>query len=366
MINNYLIAGLMSGTSVDGLDVSILKTDGINRTKIIEEQFFKFDLSYQNRIFRYTENFNINEINKLKIEELNQAVTLQHFKHIKNIPLINNIDYVGFHGQTIYHNIDKKTSIQLGDPQTLSNLLQKKVVFNFRKKDIEHGGHGAPIAPIYHKHILQIFNFKLPSIIINIGGVTNLTFWDGNELIGFDVGPGNGLIDYAIQKNTRFKFDNLGKLASKGKIIPSILDAFFKDEFFMKQFPKSLDKLYFIKKYNTLSKSYHIFDILASLVEVSVKSIDLALDLLPSLPKNLTIVGGGVKNLFMMERLKKILVNKITINQNYPLNPDFIESQLMAYLTARVVNKMPITYPLTTGVPKPMLGGEIFLPTESH
>ena len=115
-----------------------------------------------------------------------------------------------------------------------------------------------------------------------------------------------------------------------------------------------------------LNKSYHIFDILASLVEVRVKSIVLALNLLPSLPKNLTIVGGGVKNLFMMERLKKNLVNEININQNHPLNPDFIESQLMAYLTARVVNKMPITYPLTTGVPKPMSGGEIFLPTKSH
>ena len=134
MINNYLIAGLMSGTSVDGLDVSILKTDGINRTKIIEERFFKFDLSYQNKIFRATENFNVDEINKLKIEELNQAVTLQHFKLIKKIPLINNVDYIGFHGQTIYHNIDKKTSIQLGDPQTLSNLLQKRVVLILEKK----------------------------------------------------------------------------------------------------------------------------------------------------------------------------------------------------------------------------------------
>ena len=366
MINNYLIAGLMSGTSVDGLDISILKTDGINQTKILEEKFFKFDLSYQNRIFRATEKFNVKEINKSKIEELNQLVTLQHFKHLKKIPLIDTVDYVGFHGQTIYHNIDKKISIQLGDPQTLSNLLQKRVVFNFRKKDIEHGGHGAPIAPIYHKHILQNLNFKLPSVMINIGGVTNLTFWDGNELIGFDVGPGNGLIDYVIQKNTRFKFDNLGKLASKGKIIPSILDTFFNDEFFRKKYPKSLDKFYFLKKYNKLDKSYHIFDILASLVEVSVKSIVLAFNLLPSLPKNLTIVGGGVKNLYMMERLKKNLVNEININQNHPLNPDFIESQLMAYLTARVVNKMPITYPLTTGVPKPMSGGEIFLPTKSH
>ena len=155
-------------------------------------------------------------------------------------------------------------------------------------------------------------------------------------------------------------------MASKGKIIPSILDTFFKDEFFRKKYPKSLDKFYLLKKYHKLDKSYHIFDILASLVEVSVKSIDLALNLLPSLPKNLTIVGGGVKNLFMMKRLKKILVNKITINQNYPLNSDFIESQLIAYLTARVINKKPITFPLTTGVSKPMLGGEIFLPTKTH
>ena len=118
---------------------------------------------------------------------------------LKDLDILNKCDLIGFHGQTIYHNPKKKISIQLGNPKILSKLLNKNVIFDFRSNDLSLGGQGAPLAPIYHKYIIEKFNLELPTCILNIGGISNLTYWDGKKLIGFDTGPGNALMDDYIQ-----------------------------------------------------------------------------------------------------------------------------------------------------------------------
>ena len=127
------------------------------------------------------------------------------------------IDVIGFHGQTIYHNSKERISLQLGDPISISKIFNMPIVYDFRSNDLNHGGEGAPLAPIYHKFLIEKYKFKLPSIFVNIGGISNITYWDENDLIGFDTGPGNCLLDDYIKKKTNLSFDSNGEMASKGK-----------------------------------------------------------------------------------------------------------------------------------------------------
>ena len=197
MQKNWISLGLMSGTSGDGVDASIIRTNGINQYESIKDKYFEYDLDIYKDIHNLKEK--IHKIEHLEtysneINNLERKITIFHAEVIKKLS-ISDDTIIGFHGQTIYHNPDKKISIQLGNPQKLAKMLNRNVVSDFRNKDIQIGGQGAPLAPIYHQFMINNLNLKLPSCILNIGGVANLTFWDGKNLIGFDTGPGNALMD---------------------------------------------------------------------------------------------------------------------------------------------------------------------------
>ncbi len=360
------VLGSMSGTSLDGVDISIINTDGIEIFTNVNNYYFEYPKKFREII---TKNINFLKINKDKTltNRLSKILSNYFLKKILTIPELDLVDLIGYHGQTIYHDPKNFCTFQIGNPQYLSDCTNKIVVSDFRTNDMIHGGQGAPIAPIFHRFIIKKLNLNLPSCFINIGGVANLTYFDNNKLIGFDTGPGNCLIDLIVNKIYNRKFDDEGKLSSKGTINKKFLNTILADDYFYKSYPKSLDNIYFNHfLHEDKIKNINGKDLLATLCELTALSISNSISKLPKKPNSIVFSGGGVNNLFLMSRLrKKIKVQNVNIKKK-GFDPNFIESQLIAYLSARSFNNLPITFPDTTGVRKPMCGGKLFTPKEIH
>jgi len=349
----------MTGTSMDGIDISFVQTNGLNLRRFNKNYFHKYSNKtklFLIEILNQDINFNLK-----RKQYLDEFITNEHYLALKNLDIIETADIIGFHGQTIFHDPVNKISIQLGDPKKLALMLKKNVIFNFRTKDIEFGGQGAPLAPIYHQFIIEEFNLELPSCILNIGGVSNLTYWDGIKLIGFDTGPGNGLMDNYMSVISDKHFDKNGTLGSKGTPDKKVIKSFLNHEFFKKPPPKSLDKLSFIDFYNELlKKNYSNADFMATLAELTVESIVSSLKFLPNIVNSILITGGGYRNIHLMNRLEDRLRLKILNEKQLGINFDYIESELIAYLSARSIYNLPITFPSTTGVLQPLSGGKLY------
>ena len=358
-MKNYNVIGLMSGTSFDGIDASFIYTDGEEFIEKISEYSCDYEVETVKELSKAISNTNY-KYNKTYLDKL---ITKDHFSAVKALLKKTNItpDFIGFHGQTIFHNAEKKISIQLGSGQILSKMSKTSVVSDFRLNDIKNGGHGAPIAPIYHKLLMKQCGFSLPACILNIGGVANITYWDGSNLLGFDTGPGNGLMDFYLQNKFNIKFDENGSLAKKGQINHSLVNKYINQDYFKMPPPKSLDKLTFVKIINDKRfLELSLEDSLATLLEFSIRTIIISLQFLPKKILSLAVVGGGNLNEYLIKQLKKRLhANNIFL---FPQIKDsqFIEAEMIAYLTIRCVRKLPYTFPSTTGVSKPMSGGNIF------
>ena len=238
--------GIMSGTSMDGIDFSLIKTDGKNYTKIIFEKNYIYSNNYKRNLKKLIKYLPKNKKNQYiyckKNENLVTKKFLTYIKKFISLKKIKNykIDLIGLSGQTIIHNPKKKYSIQLGSGKEIYNKIKIPVVSEFRKNDLINGGQGAPIGSFYHKYILKSINKN--AAIINIGGISNITYYKKNKLISFDMGPGNAIIDdlcyYFYKKN----YDKNGLLASKGVEIINLLEKYKKNNFFNKCYPKSLDR----------------------------------------------------------------------------------------------------------------------------
>jgi len=353
------IIGLMTGTSMDGIDISLVKTNGIVLKRLNQNFYYKYSSETKKVLDDILKRDISKNLKKKKL--LDDFITKEHYLALKDLEIIQNSDLIGFHGQTIYHDPKKKVSIQLGDPTKLAKLLNKDVIFNFRSKDLLLGGQGAPLAPVYHKFIIETLGIELPCCFLNIGGISNLTFWDGKSLIGFDTGPGNALMDDYMSSISDKSYDKDGIIASKGTPIREEITKFLKFDFFKKLPPKSLDRETFLFFYNELiDKSYSVNDIMATLAELTVETIAISLEFLPKEVKNIIITGGGYRNIHLMNRLKDKLQIKIFNEQQLGIDFDYIESELIAYLSARSIYNLPFTFPSTTGVFKPASGGELY------
>ena len=213
MNKNLYSLGLMSGTSMDGIDVSIIKSDGEQFIELVDDIYINYDnqlkLKLKKIIDLCTSKNQFSKLSK-EINELEKEITLYHVKACKLITKKNKnikIDLISFHGQTILHKPEKGYSIQIGDPQLLSKHTNTTVVSNFRENDLLNGGQGAPLTPIYHQLILTRIKSKLPSAVINIGGISNITYMDKyNKIASFDTGPGNYLIDEWVRSKTKKVF----------------------------------------------------------------------------------------------------------------------------------------------------------------
>jgi len=364
--------GMMSGTSMDGVDISLIKTDGENFFESIIDKYYEFPDNLYDGLIKIREKINSKEdlkIQKNEIRNLEKKFTLFHASLIDDLKSNFEIDVVGFHGQTIFHSPKNKISFQIGDGNLLAQLVRKKVVFNFRKNDIDHSGQGAPLTPIFHNLISKKINEKNKNIslyLINIGGITNLTKidknFDENFMEGYDIGPGNCLIDNWVRKNSKLKYDDSGIIASSGELNELVFNQAI-DNFKIDDFKNSLDVdnfdisflrgLDFEEGCNTITE-FSAYLIANGINNLRNKNDDVDL---------FVFCGGGRKNNYLIKRVnnyinksKRYVIKNI---DDYNLNGDFIESQAFGYLAARSIYKLPISFPKTTRCSKPLSGGEI-------
>ena len=371
----YTSIGLMSGTSMDGVDISIIQSDGQYQFHNILDEYFEYDVELQAELIRLR-NLVLGENDLFKYSKdlgnLERKITVFHAEKINQIltKYKHEIDLIGFHGQTILNEPQKKITKQLGEGKLLSQLLKKKVIYNFRQKDIENDGQGAPLTPIFHYLISNIVNEKFktgfPIGFINIGGITNLTKIISisnnleDNIIAYDIGPGNCLIDDWVRKNSNKKFDESGNISKAGKIDQLITNQII-ENFNIDTYSKSLD----IKDFdNSFARGLSFENGCTTITNFTGYLIAKGIENVGADSKiKYLISGGGRKNISLIDRIKENLNNKdnfILDNiDNYGFNGDFIESQAFGYLAIRSFLNLPISFPSTTGCKKPTLGGKL-------
>ena len=372
----YTALGLMSGTSLDGIDLSVIDSDGESEFSLIFDKYFKYDDHLVKKLLLIRDKIsNSNDIVRYKdqLDEIERDFTLFNAKIINETlnSMSKNVDVIGFHGQTIYHNPSEKMSIQIGDGNLLSQLTKKKVVFNFRQNDLNNGGQGAPLTPIFHNmlanKVMRDFNQKFPINIINIGGIANITItveqkklWKSKDMIAFDIGPGNCLIDKWIRKNSKKKYDEKGLLAKSGHtdelILNQALENFSNQTF---SYENSLDvsdfDIFFAKGLSIENGASTITDFTAKIISEGIDYVHSRYSLKNS---EWLVCGGGRKNEYLIEKIQSYLKNiNLTVSEKYNVNGDFVESQAFAYLAIRSIEKKPISFPSTTRCKKFLTGG---------
>jgi len=365
MSKSYYSLGLMSGTSGDGVDSSIVQSDGDIEYKVILDKYFKYSQDiYENiHILKNKINSSIDLKNlSREIDFLEKEITIFHAKAVNKIikEFKSNIDFIGFHGQTVYHNAKEKISKQLGDGKLLSQLTKKTVIYDFRQNDLKNDGQGAPLTAMFHKLLVYKYKFKIPLIFLNIGGVANLTYIDHlNNMWARDVGPGNCLIDQWMRLNSKNRYDQDGKVARSGKINKIVLNSALEN---YPEINSSDDraKSYDVKDFDlSFVRGLSLEDGAATLTEYTSEILTTRLINTLFGAKSIAITGGGRKNKFLIKSIREKMKVPVLLIDDYGLDGDFIESQAFAYLAIRSYLKLPISYPETTGVNKPCTGGVI-------
>ena len=356
--------GLMSGTSMDGVDISIIQSDGENKYNVILDKYFKYPDSIYKDLTKLrdkiTKSKDLKKLSK-NIKNIEKEITLFHAKAVNQIlkKIRVNVNFIGFHGQTIFHNAKEKISKQLGDGKLLSKLTKKKVVYNFRQNDLKNGGHGAPLTPIFHKMLEKKFNLK-PVSFFNIGGILNkTTILDDGDLSATDCGPGMCLIDKWIRTKSNKKYDKNGDIAKSGNVNELVLEKYRSS--FQTSYSKKIS--YDISDFDiSLAKGLSLEDGAATLTFHSANYFIANFktnEKFKKISKEKTILcGGGRKNKFLVEIIKTYNKN-VKLIDDYGIDGDFVESQAFAYLAIRSFLKLPISFPKTTSVKKPCTGGKI-------
>ena len=363
--------GLMSGTSMDGVDISLINSDGRSIFEVIKNSYYEYPSKLYSNLTKLREIINLpsdieKNINNLKL--LEREITLFHAEAVNKFNKKNKIEIeiVGFHGQTMLHNPDEQITYQIGDPYLLSQLTKKKIIYNFRNNDIKNGGDGAPLTPIFHKLLYD--KYKLTNglninydkvIFLNIGGISNLTIVKKSSLISWDCGPGMCLIDKFLRSSSKYKIDKDGQLAKKGIINKYILNEMLNhlDSILLKSKRRSLD----INDFNlNIVRGLKLNDAMATLTELTAINIANQINSISSKKSLLLLCGGGRKNSTLRDSIKNQLQKTIDLKlvDDYSIDGDFVESQAFAYLSIRSKLRLPITFPRTTGCKKPCIGGE--------
>ena len=345
----YIALGCMSGTSLDGIDCSLVKSDGVSYVTDISNEFIPYSddlqLKLHNVILRgYLDDIKvINQLNQEYKDSINNFIKKNNFE----------IDLIAMHGQTVYHDQKTKISIQLFDKSIRFNT-NSPVICNFRKNDLLNGGNGAPIMPEFHRVLANQLDLK-KVIFVNIGGVTNITVIDNQKITAGDSSFGNAIVNDLIYEKTKERFDVDGSLSNNGQKIDVLFNRIISDKYFLENLPKSLDRNYFHKYIDNSIKDKNLNDLIYTLLEV----IPFAISSLISSQSDFKIIlmGGGRKNLTLQKIFSKYFDN-ISLIDNYQIDGDFIESQGMALLGIRYMLKKQSTYYETTKVLKNIYLGE--------
>ncbi len=352
----YTAIGMMSGTSMDGLDASVIRTDGENIVEVIDHFIIPYDPAFHQAL-----KLAIKSQDKEKIAVMEDVLTRMHVLSVESLLAKTGLDrteinVIGMHGQTIHHAPDKGETWQIGDGQMLADMTGINVVNDFRQADVKAGGQGAPLVPIYHRAITS--KLEKPIILLNIGGIANITWINGQgQMLACDTGMGNALLNDWIHEKTGAMYDNNGDISAKGTINQVILEQLLSHPFFSELPPKSLDR----EAFNLTSLSeLSLEDGAATLVEFTVEAIYKIMSLLPEPPKEWLVCGGGRHNKYMMQRLQERLSSPVTPIEKIGYNGDTLEAEAFAYMAVKHLKKLPISFTGTTGVLEPTCGGKLY------
>ncbi|WP_293907003.1 anhydro-N-acetylmuramic acid kinase [Phenylobacterium sp.] len=371
-----LVLGFMTGTSLDAVDMAVLETDG--------ERIDRFGPAGERKLS--------DSLRKVVLEATRQALAWPRgapeppiFGHVAEMVAEEHylaaesflaghglswpdLDLIGMHGQTVLHERPKGgvpgRTVQLGDGAMLARLCGRPVAFDFRTADVAAGGEGAPLAPIYHLARARASGLKAPLAVLNIGGVANVTFWSAKDsgdqdLAAFDTGPGNGMIDLLVQARGAGRFDAGGKYASVGRVDEAVVRALLAHPYFQAAAPKSLDRYDFSL---AALDALQLEDAAATLVAFMAEGVKLAFQTVGQTPAEVIVCGGGRHNPQIMKALRARLPVPVNTAEDHGWRGDSIEAEAFAYLAARTFHGLPISFPNTTGVDRPMTGGRIARP----
>ena len=357
--------GLMSGTSMDGIDVALIETDGEAVHSFGPACAYPYSAAERHLLREAMvagRGLTARDARGGVLALAESMVTSKHadcvqaFAEANGIKL-SSVDVIGFHGQTVLHRPEQQLTVQLGDGWGLSAALGVPTVYDFRAADMDSGGQGAPLVPVYHRALALRAGLPLPAAFVNIGGIANVTFvpeGPAGGLIAFDAGPGNCLIDDWALRHTGEPMDRDAKLAMAGKVDRETLAALISHPYFKEPAPKSLDRASFtLDLIGDLSPE----DGAATLTAFTVAGIAAAAHQLPAHPRIWIVTGGGARNPHMFEGLRRVLgVNTVTADEA-GFSTDFMEAQAFAYLAARRMKELPSTFAGTTGVSEPAICG---------
>ena len=353
----YTVIGVMCGTSMDAIDLALVKTDGKEICDLVDFKSIDNDDSYKDPIRKV---FTRTELDD-DVILAEKVVTDAHIRAIQGTGW--NADLIGFHGQSITHRPDDRFTWQLGDSQRLADELNIDVVADMRQADVKAGGQGAPLIPICHRAFLP--SDERPVAILNMGGVSNIT-WIGEgeaDILAGDVGPANALIDDYMKEKTGQFFDENGQLAASGSVNQEMVNKWLSVEFFDKPMPKSLDRNPW-----DVSAAYGLplEDGAATITEFTIQAIIKSFEQFPNVPKTLYVAGGGRHNKHIMKSLKDALPCHVEMAEKLGWNGDALEAQGFAYLAVRSLKGLVLTLPTTTGAPEPMTGGKLYQSSPSN
>jgi anhydro-N-acetylmuramic acid kinase len=360
--------GLMSGTSLDGVDVAMIETDG-KRVQAFGPSGYRPYTDAERRLLlqALTEAVHLQarEARPGILLEAERVVTAAHAEAIASFRAQNHIasediDIVGFHGQTVLHRPAEKMTVQIGNAAALARAIHIPVMHDFRAADVAAGGQGAPLVPVYHRALTQSLEREGPIVVLNIGGVSNITYIDGDTLIACDTGPGNALLDDFMHRSVGQRFDCDGRMAAHGVVDEHWIARALTRPFFALPPPKSLDRNDFAKLVLADSSPANGA---ATLTAFTAAAIARIVPLLPKQPKSWVVAGGGARNHTMMRMLREKLGPAIVQAADaLGWSTDAIEAQAFGFLAARGLKGLPLSYPATTGVPIPMTGGIVARP----
>lgn len=349
----YRAIGLMSGTVLDGeIDVALLETDGQGYVDVKEFYAHPYDKSVREKVRACFGKYERDAL----VDEADALVTDIHIDAVKASGF--EADVIGFHGQTITHAPDEAFTWQIGDGARLAKSCSMAVVSDMRQADIKAGGQGAPLLPLYHAARLSMH--KEPIAVLNLGGVSNITYIDNpvQEIIAFDCGPGNALMDDYMRVNLGKDYDEGGAYAASGTVSEALVERYLEDEYFALMPPKSLDRNHWDL---SLVAGLPEADAMATLLKMSVLAIKQGVKMLPRPVHTVYVCGGGRKNAALMMRLSKWL-GEVRAVEDIGWNGDATEAEGFAYLAVRSLLGLPLTLPSTTGVAKLLTGGVLHKP----
>lgn len=358
----YTALGLMSGTSLDGVDVAIIETDGVDIFGLGETTERPFTAKEKASLEAVTQDALKWRFKGPAPNSFAQGEDVIDAAHVKAIGTLS-ADVIGYHGQTILHHPPlqgvKGQTLQLGRGQTLAEHFNKPVVFDFRTADVAAGGQGAPLAPIYHEALVRYSKLTGKVAVLNLGGVANVTaIEDGKLLWATDCGPANGPLDSWISSKIGQAFDTDGALSMSGEVNHHKINQWLKRDFFTRSIPRSADR--------------YDFDVLDEIQSMSVESgaATLASFCAQAVARDLTsynadkviVCGGGRKNPAILAMLDLHIDAEIVTAEHVGWNGDMLEAQAFAYLAVRTLQGLPISFPETTGSPELMTGGRVVYP----